>query len=72
MIFNAIFYLLLVVVHAVNVHDSKVVTDVIAMLKGGFERLVKIVADGGYRGKLIEKTKTAFGRILAIVLRSGH
>jgi putative transposase len=64
--------LLAVVVHAANVHDSKGATDVIAMLKGRFERLVKILADGGYRGELIEKTKTAFGWILEIVLRSDH
>jgi len=62
--------LLAVVVHAANVHDSKGAGDVIALLKGRFERLVKIVADGGYRGELIEKTKTAFGWILEIVLRS--
>ena len=64
--------LLAVVVHAANVHDSKGATEVIALLKGRFERLVKIVADGGYRGELIEKTKTAFGWILEIVLRSDH
>ncbi len=64
--------LLAVVVHAANVHDSKGATDVIALLKGRFERLVKIFADGGYRDELIEKTKTAFGWILEIVLRSDH
>ena len=64
--------LLAVVVHAANVHDSKGASDIIALLKGRFERLVKIVADGGYRGVLIEKTKTTFGWILEIVLRSDH
>ena len=64
--------LLAVVVHAANVHDSKGATDVIALLKGRFERLVKIFVDGGYRDELIEKTKTAFGWILEIVLRSDH
>jgi len=64
--------LLAVVVHAANVHDSKGATDVIALLKGRLERLVKIVADGDYRGELIKKTKTAFGWILEIVLRSDH
>ena len=64
--------LLAVVVHATNMHDSKGATDVIALLKGRFERLVKIVAAGGYRGVLIVKTKTTFGWILEIVLRSDH
>jgi len=39
--------LLVVVVHAANVHDSKGASDVISLLKGRFERLVKIAADGG-------------------------
>lgn len=64
--------LLAVVVHAANVHDSKGANDVITLLKGRFGRLIKIVADGGYRGELIEKTKTTFGWILEIVLRPDH
>ena len=64
--------LLAVVVHAANMHDSKGAIDVITLLKGRFERLIKIVADGGYRGELIEKTKNTFGWILEIVLRSDH
>ena len=64
--------LLAVVVHAANIHDSKGASDVIALLKGRFARLIKIVADGGYRGELIEKTKTTFGWMLEIVLRSDH
>ena len=53
--------LLAVVVHVATMHVSKGATDVNALLKGRFERLVKIVTDGGYHGQLIEKTKTAFG-----------
>ncbi len=61
--------LLTVMVHAANIHDSKGAFDVIATLKGRFSRLIKIVADGGYRGELINKTKAAFGFVLDIVLR---
>lgn len=64
--------LLSVVVHPANVHDSKGATDVIASLRGRFSRLVKIIADGGYRGVLIENTKTAFGWILEVVLRKDN
>jgi hypothetical protein len=32
--------------------------------------LIKIFADGGYRGELIEKVKRGYGWILEIVLRS--
>ena len=64
--------LLAVVVHGANVHDSKGATDVITLLKGRFVRLVKIIADGGYRGELIDKTKIAFGWLLEIVLRTDN
>lgn len=49
------------VVHAANVHDSKGAADVTALLRYRFNKLVKIVADAGYGGELVEKTKTAFG-----------
>lgn len=61
--------LLSVVVHPANVHDSKCASDVITSLKGRFSRLIKIIADCGYRGILIENTKTIFGWILEVILR---
>jgi putative transposase len=62
--------LLAVVVHAANEHDSKAAQNVINQLRGRFCRMVKIIADGGYRGELIENTKKLFGWVLEIVLRS--
>jgi len=62
--------LLAVVVHAANEHDSKAAPRVIDQLRGRFQRMIKIIADGGYRGELINKTKRMFGWILEIVLRS--
>lgn len=62
--------LLAVIVHAANEHDSKAAFDVIALLKFRFGKFIKIIADGGYRGELIEKTKKAFGWIIEIVLRT--
>lgn len=62
--------LLAVVVHAANEHDSKSAPMVIAELRGRFSRLVKIIADGGYRGELIENTRKIYGWIVEIVLRS--
>jgi putative transposase len=58
-----------VVIHAANIHDSKGAIPVIEGLKGRFPRLQKIVADGGYRGELIEKVKYTWGWIFEIVLR---
>lgn len=62
--------LLVVVVHAANVHDSTAAQEVINRLKGRFDRLTKIYADGGYRGVLIENVKRIFGWVIDIVLRS--
>ncbi len=62
--------LLSVVVHPANVHYSKGAYDVIASLKSRFSRLIKIIADDGYRGELIENTKTAFDWTLEVVLRT--
>ena len=62
--------LLAVVVHAANVHDSQNAFKVIEQLKYRFSRLVKIIADGGYRGELAEKIKNAFGWTLEVILRS--
>ncbi|BBE16334.1 mobile element protein [Aquipluma nitroreducens] len=56
--------LLAFIIHAACVHDSKGESDLIALLKSRFERLVKIVADDSYRRELIEKTKTTFSSIL--------
>jgi putative transposase len=61
---------LAVVVHAANIHDSNAAYTVIEQLKYRYPRLKKIIADGGYRGKLIDRVKSSFGWILEIVLRS--
>ena len=64
--------LLVVVVHAANVHDSKAAQEVLSRLRGRFNRLSKIFADGGYRGDLVDNVKKLYGWILDIVLRSDH
>jgi len=61
--------LLAVVVHAANVHDSQSAFRVIKQLKYRFSRLVKVIADGGYRGDFVEKVKQAFGWTIQVVLR---
>jgi len=62
--------LLVVFVHAANIHDSKAAWEVISRLRGRFNRIIKIFADGGYRGELVDLVKKSFGWILDIVLRS--
>ena len=61
--------ILTVVVHAANIHDSQAAMEVISYR---FRRMVKIVADGGYRGELIEKVKMALNWTLEIVLRNDN
>lgn len=62
--------LLSVVVHSANTHDSKAAFGVIETLKHRFPRLIKIFADGGYRGELIERVKQFFKWEIEITLRS--
>lgn len=64
--------LLVVFVHAANIHDSKAAYETINRLYGRFDRLVKIFADGGYRGELVENIKRKFGWLIDIVLRSDN
>lgn len=62
--------LLTAVSHSANIHDSKAAFDVIKTLEYRFPRLVKIFADGAYRGELIENVKKYFDWEIAITLRS--
>jgi len=61
--------LLVVVVHAANIHDSRPGKPVIEHLQYKFPRLKVIFADGGYRGGLVEKVKMLYGWFISIVLR---
>jgi len=61
---------LCVLVHSANIHDSKAAIYVIEKLRYKYARMMKILADGGYRGELIDKVKSTFGWILEVVLRS--
>jgi putative transposase len=51
------------------VHDSKADFGVIKSLRGRFPRLSKIIADGGYRGELLEQVQKGFGWIPEVVFR---
>jgi putative transposase len=65
--------LMVVMVHAANIYDGKAAFAVIERLKFKFPRLVKILADGGYRGEeLAGNIKSAFGWVLEVVLRSDN
>jgi putative transposase len=55
-------------VHAANIHDSIGAVEPIEQLRYLFPRLKKIIADGGYRGKLADFVKNP-GWELSVVLR---
>lgn len=55
-------------VHAANIHDSVGAVDTIKPLQFEFPRLIEIIADGGYRGKLADMVKE-LGWELPVVLR---
>lgn len=63
-------FVLTVVVHAANIHDSKGVELVLMRMKESFAGLKVIFADGGYRGQLIEWANITFGYIIKIVMRT--
>lgn len=63
-------WLLAVLVHAANLHDSTMASLLIRRLKESLSGIKIIYADGGYRGELIEKVKQAYDYILKIVMRS--
>ena len=61
---------LAIAIHEANLHDSKGAPQAIGRLSYKFPRLVKILADGGYRGGLADWTLKEFGWILEVVTRS--
>ena len=62
-------FIMTVVVHAANIHDSIAAHNVFFTLRGRFPRLKVIFADGGYRGELVEMIKDQFRWIIEIVQR---
>lgn len=57
-------------VHAANEHDSKSGYKVLERLKGRFDQVKKIYADGGHRGELIDKVKHMLNYDMKITLRT--
>ena len=60
---------LAVAIHEANLHGSKGASQAIEKLAYKFLRLVKILADGDYRGGLTDWVKKKFGWTLEVVVR---
>lgn len=59
-----------VVVHAAHLHDTAMAELVVRRFREVFFKAKKIVADGGYRGKLIETLKLKHNIDMEIVMRT--
>ena len=63
-------WLLTVMVSVAHIHDSKAAELLMRRLKETMCGIKLLIADGGYRGELIDKAKTVYNFILQIVMRN--
>jgi len=63
-------FLLAVMVTVAHFHDSKVVMQLMRVLKDAYCNIKLILADGGYRGDVVEEVKRKFGYAIKIVMRT--
>lgn len=61
-------FLLVVMVTIANVHDSKAAYRLMRILKEKCSRVKVILADGGYRGELIDNIRKKFGYVIQVVI----
>ncbi|PWK64555.1 transposase, partial [Mucilaginibacter oryzae] len=63
-------FLVAVMVTVAHIHDSKAVMLMMRVLKEMLRSIKEIIADGGYRGEIIEQVKKRFGYLIEVVMRS--
>ena len=63
-------FLLAVMVTVAHIHDSKAVIWLMRVLQECYASIKVVLADGGYRGDIIETVKSRFGYLLQVVMRS--
>ena len=63
-------FLLAVMVSVANIHDSKAALLLMRVLKSLLCNIKVIIADGGYRGEIIEQVKNKFGYIIQVIMHS--
>ena len=63
-------FLLAIMVTVANVHDSKAVDFLMRTLAYFLSPVKIILADGGYRGEVIEQVKNKFGYLINVVMRN--
>lgn len=65
-------FLLTVMVTVANIHDSKAVELLMRTLSYFLTPVKIILADGGYRGEIIEGVKKRFGYLITVVMRNNE
>lgn len=63
-------FLIAVMVTVAHIHDSKAVMLMMRVLKEMLCSIKVIIADGGYRGEIIEQVKKSFRYLIQVVMRS--
>jgi putative transposase len=62
-------FLLAVMVTVAHIHDSKAVIWLMKVLRDCYASIRVILADGGYKGEIIEAVKSRFGYLLRVVMQ---
>jgi len=65
-------WLMAVLVHSANIHDTKMAPLLLRRLKESLYGIKVLYADGGYRGELIETVKKTLGYVLKIVPKAAQ
>lgn len=63
-------FLLAIMVTVANIHDSRAVDFLMRTLAYFLTPVKIILADGGYRGEIIEQVKNKFGYLIKVVMRN--
>ena len=63
-------FLLAVMVTVANIHDSKATEFLMRTLSYFLSPIKIILADGGYRGEIIEQVKKQFGYLITVIMRN--
>ncbi len=61
-------FLLAVMVTVAHIHDSKAVIWLMRVLQDCYASIRVVLADGGYRGDIVETVKSRFGYLLQVVM----
>lgn len=62
-------FLLAVMITVAHIHDSQAVVGLMRVLRDCYASIKTVLADGGYRGEMIETVKSRFGYLLQVVMR---